>query len=171
MSLRNIELKARLRDRAHALEVCGSLGATAQGDIHQIDTYFNVPKGRLKLREATPGRTELVAYERSDTPGARGCDYHLAPADPTVKPLLGAALGIRIAVEKRRTLYLWHNVRIHLDQVNGLGDFIEFEAVLDETHDDADGQEKLAQLCEAFGLTDTDHQSLSYLELLENSKG
>ena len=164
--MRNIELKARLRDRDHALVVCHRIGANAQGDIHQIDTYFRVPSGRLKLREAEPGRTELVFYHRPDVAGPKGCDYALEPAQPTIKSMLSDALGVLTVVDKVRTLYLWENVRIHLDRVQDLGDFIEFEAVLDDTHDDADGHAKLARLIEDFGLTDDEHLEVSYLDLM-----
>jgi len=166
-ALRNIELKARLRNREAALRVCAELGAAPQGDIHQVDTYFAVPQGRLKLREA-PGRTELVQYFRPDVAGARGCDYQLAGVDATVKPLLAEALGIIAVVDKVRTLYLWHNVRIHVDRVSALGDFLEFEAVLDEAHHDDDGHQKLSMLTERFGLSPADLCPHSYLELSLN---
>ncbi len=162
---RNIELKAALPDRAMAEVVCARLGAALQGDIHQVDTYFHVPKGRLKLREAEPGRDELVFYLRPDVPGPKGCDYLLEAVNRSMKRFLAEALGVLAVVEKTRTLYLWHNVRIHLDRVDGLGDFIEFEAVLSEKHDDADGHRKLAELSEAFAIAETDLRECSYLEL------
>ena len=163
--MRNIELKARLRDRGHALGVCTELGAAPKGDIHQVDTYFVVPRGRLKLREAEPGRTELVFYERPDLPGPKGCDYRLEPATPGLKTVLAESLGVLAVVEKTRTLFLWENVRIHLDRVAELGDFVEFEAVLDATRNDADGHRKLDRLTAAFGLEPADHVPASYLEL------
>lgn len=163
--MRNIELKARLRDRDRALTVCTELGASAEGDIHQVDTYFKVPSGRLKLREASPGRTELVFYHRPDVTGPKGCDYDLETVQPSMKGFLANALGVLAVVDKVRTLYLWQNVRIHLDHVAGLGDFIEFEAVLDETYDDEDGHRKLAHLIAAFGLGEADHLTTSYLEM------
>lgn len=165
--MRNIELKARLRDRGRALAVCEVLGAAAQGDIHQVDTYFPVPQGRLKLREATPGRTELVHYHRPDVEGPKGCDYTLESVQPSIKALLRDALGLLAIVDKVRTLYLWENVRIHLDHVERLGDFIEFEAVLDDTHDDDDGHVKLQHLIAAFGIRDEDHLAVSYLDLVQ----
>lgn len=165
--MRNIELKARLRDRGRALAVCEALGARPQGDIHQVDTYFNVPNGRLKLREATPGRTELVHYHRPDVEGPKGCDYTLAPAQAEIRPLLRDALGILTVVDKVRTLYFWENVRIHLDRVEQLGDFIEFEAVLDATHDDADGHTKLQRLIAEFDICESDHLAYSYLDLMQ----
>ena len=164
--MRNIELKARLRDRGAAISTSERLGASPQGDIHQIDTYFNVPSGRLKLREAQPGRCELVFYHRPDVEGPKGCDYTLEPAAPSIKVLLADALGVLAVVDKVRTLYLWKNVRIHIDEVAGLGAFLEFEAVLDAMHDDADGKAKLDFLIREFGIQDADHLSVSYLDLV-----
>jgi predicted adenylyl cyclase CyaB len=170
--MRNIELKARLRDRAHAIAVCVALAAEAKGDLHQIDTYFRVPEGRLKLREAEPGRDELVYYRRPDVAGPKGCDYVLEPVRRSIKAFLAEALGVVAVVDKVRTLYLWRNVRIHLDQVAALGDFIEFEAVLCDGCDDADGYRKLEYLIGQFGIEAADHQECSYLELvLAQEKG
>ena len=166
MAGRNIELKARLHDRGHAVAVCESLGARLEGDIHQVDTYFSVPDGRFKLRASDPGDDYLVFYRRPDVGGIKGCDYVLEVVDRTIRGVLAAALGELATVEKVRTLYLWHNVRIHLDEVEELGAFIEFEAVLSSEYDDEDGKRKLAQLQEAFGLAPDDHFEQSYLELL-----
>ncbi|NIA14240.1 MAG: CYTH domain-containing protein [Nitrospiraceae bacterium] len=166
MAGRNIELKARLRDRDRAIAVCESLGARLEGDIHQVDTYFNVPDGRFKFRASDPGDDYLVFYRRPDVRGIKGCDYVLEAVDRSVRGVLAAALGELAVVEKVRTLYLWHNVRIHLDEVQVLGAFIEFEAVLSDEYDDKDGERKLAHLQEAFGLAPDDHFEQSYLELL-----
>lgn len=164
--MRNIELKARLRDRERALGVCRALGAVAQGDIRQKDTYFPVPGGRFKLRESDPGEDYLVFYRRPDAGAARGCDYDIAVVERGIGPVLAAALGTLAVVEKVRTLFLWENVRIHLDRVAGLGDFIEFEAVLSEQYDDEDGHRKVARLQEAFGIAPEDLVDTSYLELV-----
>lgn len=164
--MRNIEMKAILRDRGAALGVCVGLQASLQGDIHQVDTYFRVPEGRLKLREADPGRNELVFYRRPDVAGPKGCDYLLEPAGKSMKSFLAEALGVVAVVDKVRTLYLWENVRIHLDRVAGLGDFIEFEAVLSEACDDADGHRKLEYLIALFGILDEEHLECSYLEMM-----
>lgn len=164
--MRNIELKARKADLSLAGQVCEQLGARHAGDIRQVDTYFTVSHGRLKLREAQPGRVELVQYFREDRPEARGCDYLLYPATSELKPLLANALGVMAVVIKVRRLYLWENVRIHLDMVERLGGFIEFEAVLDEEHNDDDGHRKLEVLTEAFGLSRADICAQSYLDLV-----
>lgn len=164
--MRNIELKARLRNRDSALEACKALNAAYQGDIHQVDTYFHVPQGRLKLREADPGRDELVFYHRPDVPGPKGCDYILEPVNRSIKAFLTEALGVLAVVDKVRTLYLWENVRIHLDDVRELGAFIEFEAVLAGNYDDRDGYQKLQQLIHHFDLQNDDQMEGSYLELI-----
>jgi len=168
--MRNIELKARLRDRRAALAACEALGARPMGDIHQVDTYFQVRHGRLKLREAMPGHAELVHYHRADTAGPKGCDYTLERVEASIKTTLTAALGVVAVVDKVRTLYLWENVRIHLDAVAGLGDFIEFEAVLDAAHGEEDGFAKLELLIARFGILPEEHLGQSYLELVGGSR-
>lgn len=164
--MRNVELKARLRDRSAAERACQDLGAAYQGDIRQVDTYFHVPEGRLKLREKDPGDDELIAYRRPDAAEPRASEYHIARAGPGLREVLGEALGIVAVVDKVRSLWLWRNVRIHLDRVESLGDFLEFEAVLDDTHNDSDGHEKLAILRETFGIDDADVIPVSYANLV-----
>lgn len=163
---RNIELKARLHDREAAVAVCEGLGASFEGHIHQVDTYFRVAEGRFKLRESDPGDDYLVQYRRPDVPGAKGCDYTITVTPRSIRPVLAQALGVLAVVDKVRTLFLWENVRIHLDRVEKLGDFIEFEAVLDEEHDDADGEAKVARLRTAFGIEDDDILAPSYLDMV-----
>jgi predicted adenylyl cyclase CyaB len=165
--MRNIELKARCHDLAHATHVCEKIGARAHGDIHQTDTYFNVPAGRLKVRENQPGRTELIYYLRADNRHSKESDYDIVPATPELRAMLARALGVRAVVTKTRGLWLWHNVRIHLDNVEKLGAFIEFEAVLGDGFDDADGHAKVARLRAEFDIADTDLVACSYRELLD----
>ena len=169
--MRNIEIKARLRDWARANETCVRIGAESQGDIQQTDTYFDIPDGRLKLRECDPGEDYLVFYHRPDVAAVRGSDYHIEPAGASMGQLLKQALGVLGVVRKTRALWLWENVRIHLDRVENLGDFIEFEAVLSKDHDDADGFEKLTYLRDAFEIRDDDLETGSYSDLLLNAGG
>lgn len=166
MIRRNIELKARLHDVAEARAVCAGLGAEPQGELRQTDTYFRVPEGRLKLRASEPGEDYLVFYRRPDAAAAKGCDYEIQFVDRAAVGILGHALGVIAVVEKVRELHLWRNVRIHLDEVAGLGRFIEFEAVLAEGESDEDGHAKLAYLQEAFGIAVGDVEAVSYLELV-----
>jgi predicted adenylyl cyclase CyaB len=170
---RNIELKARLRDLASARDVAAAIATRRLDDEHQIDTYFHCPQGRLKLREIEGAGARLVAYLRPNDAGPKGSDYVLVPiADPAeLKRGLAATLGIRSVVDKRREIYLVDNVRIHLDEVSGLGAFLEFEAVLGpaddgRTIDDQAGHAQLAMLRRQFDLRDEDLLTGSYGEMI-----
>src|ERR1044071_549990 len=136
---RNIELKARCGDLIGAREVALRLGARDGGVQNQIDTYFNVSHGRLKLREIDGERAELISYDRADVACGRDSWYRIvAVVSPReLAESLGAACGVRGKVVKRRQIYLYHNVRIHLDTVEGLGTFVEFEAVMGAAEEDA----------------------------------
>ena len=127
---RNLEIKARDPDPALSLSRALALGAEDRGEITQRDTYFGRTAGRLKLREQSPGDAELIEYRRPDEAGPRASDYRLVPvSDPdALREALDAALGTLVVVEKRRRLLLWEGVRIHLDEVEGLGSFLELEA-------------------------------------------
>jgi homotetrameric cytidine deaminase len=129
---RNLEIKARDPDPARSLDRALAAGAEDRGEIAQRDTYFARATGRLKLREQTPGDTELIQYRRADEAGPRTSHYRRVPASEPLKEALEAALGTLVVVEKRRRLLLAGHVRIHLDRVDGLGDFIELEAVGDD---------------------------------------
>lgn len=169
---RNIELKARLRDAAAAHATARRLATVEPWIEWQTDTYFAASRGRLKLREICdaeqrPTAARLVAYSRPDDLQAKASDYRLldVPEPRQMKELLATALGVTVVVEKRRTIYLHHNVRIHLDEVAGLGAFLEFEAVLDERTDDAAGHAQLARLREEFKIVDGDLLARSYSDL------
>ena len=130
-ALRNLELKARDPDPRASLERALALGADDRGVIEQRDTYFSRARGRLKLREQRPGGAELIAYRRDDADEPRTSHYRLVPAAEPVglRQALDAALGTLVVVKKRRRLLVWEDVRIHLDEVDGLGAFLELEAV------------------------------------------
>jgi homotetrameric cytidine deaminase len=129
---RNVEIKARDADPAATLRRALALpGAEDEGELAQRDTYFGRVNGRLKLREQEPGGAWLIAYQRPDEEDARTSAYRLADvADAqATREALDAALGTKVVVSKRRRLLLWEGVRIHLDAVEGLGAFVELEAV------------------------------------------
>jgi cytidine deaminase len=129
--MRNIELKARDADPHRTLELALAIAEEDRGEIAQRDTYFAVARGRLKLREQEPGETELIHYRRADSAEPRESEYRIVPvADGrAVREVLDAALGIVVVVQKSRRLLLSQGVRIHLDEVEGLGSFVELEAV------------------------------------------
>jgi predicted adenylyl cyclase CyaB len=129
----NLEVKAYDPDPASTSAACARLGAEEAGVLHQRDTYFGVRSARLKLREhLEDGSAELVYYERPSTMGVRSSRYVRVPVVATeeVRALLSSALGVRGVVEKERRLFLHENVRIHLDDVDELGRFVELEGVL-----------------------------------------
>src|SRR5262249_20128818 len=146
----NLELKARYADLRSAAERLQTFGARVAGFEQQTDTYFRVPQGRLKLREINGQSAGLIWYERPDHTAVKSSRYYLVPiVEPALlKEALTAALCIRGVVEKRREIWLYENVRIHLDEVSGLGSFIEFEAVLSDSAEAATSQRLLDQLCE-----------------------
>jgi predicted adenylyl cyclase CyaB len=163
---RNLELKAKDRDPARSLQVCIELGAEDRGTLTQRDTYFGVPQGRLKLREEPDGAT-LIAYERPDLAGNKESRYRLVevPEPDGMRAALESALGIAVVVAKSRHLFLHENVRIHLDRVVGLGDFIEFEAVVAAGDDPTRFTAVLDDLRAGFGIRDVDPVRASYSDL------
>jgi adenylate cyclase len=165
--MQNIELKARLADYDAAFRVASAIATKRLGTQHQIDTYFHCQHGRLKLRQIDGLRAELVWYARPDQEGPKTSEYQLVPlSNPeTLKAALAAALGIRTIVEKRREIFLYHNVRIHLDDVVGLGRFLEFEAVLGPDVDQAAGLAQLDSLIRHFAVSPADLLANSYGEM------
>jgi homotetrameric cytidine deaminase len=165
---RNIELKARDPQPARTLELALGLGAEDRGEIAQTDTYFARARGRLKLREQRPGDAELIQYRRSDAPGARESEYRRVPAadGPALREALDAALGTLVVVEKRRRLLLHENVRIHIDEVERLGSFVELEAVAQPDADLSPGQEKVRGIQAELEVGDDALVAESYSDLL-----
>jgi adenylate cyclase class IV len=165
----NLEIKARYTELGAARAALGRLGARPAGGEVQIDTYYLVPNGRLKLREIEGQPAVLIWYDRPDRSEARLSTYHLVsvPDAPALKSALAAALEVRGEVHKRREIYLWHNVRIHLDEVAKLGSFVEFEAVLSSEEDQSMAADRLARLCQGLGIALVDQVASSYAELLE----
>jgi len=168
---RNIELKASDPDPDRSLQVSLEIGASDEGWLHQTDTYFRVPNGRLKLREEG-AIAQLISYERSDETVARESRYRLVPvSDPTgLKDALSDALDVLVVVEKYRHLLLWQGVRIHLDEVRGLGCFIEIEVVADPASDLSGEHRRATDLQDALAITPEQIVAFSYSdELLRSS--
>jgi homotetrameric cytidine deaminase len=168
---RNIEIKARDADPARTLERALGLGATDSGVISQRDTYFARAGGRLKLREQEPGEDELIEYRRADEAGARTSSYRRVPVANAaeLRAALDAALGTLVLVAKRRHLLLCDNVRIHLDEVEGLGSFLELEVVASEESDLASEQAQVAELRKRLEIGDAALIGHSYSDLLLDS--
>jgi predicted adenylyl cyclase CyaB len=165
---RNIELKARLHDLPAARLIAERWATAHLGVQQQTDTYFGCTVGRLKLREIEGQPPQLIDYMRPDEPGAKASDYRIVEfADAeTIRAVLTETLGILVVVVKRREIFLDHNVRIHLDEVQRLGSFLEFEAVLSDTVDAEAGQRQIVSLREQFVIADADLVRNSYSDML-----
>ena len=132
---KDVEIKARLT-KSQFQQVAGRAAELAERgplELEQCDTFFHSKSGRLKLREFADGSAELIHYHRDDQAGPKSSGYALIPCpDPTaLKAALAAANGIRGVVKKQRTVYFTGPTRIHLDRVEGLGDFLELEVVVE----------------------------------------
>ena len=130
---RNVEIKARLADPEATSRRAAAAADGPPTVLEQADTFFRVPAGRLKLRELGSGRAELIFYRRPDTPDPAASDFERIPVSdaPALGALLAAALGVAGVVRKRRTLYRVGRTRIHLDDVEGLGHFLELEVEME----------------------------------------
>jgi homotetrameric cytidine deaminase len=165
---RNVELKAHDAEPGRTLERALAAGAQDRGLIRQRDTYFRVPRGRLKLREEEPGGATLIAYERPDAAAERVSDYRLVPvSEPgALREALAAVNGVLAVVDKRRHLLMWDTVRIHLDGVSGLGTFVELEAVAEPGSDLSRERAQVAQLRELLDIRDDALREGSYADAL-----
>jgi predicted adenylyl cyclase CyaB len=166
----NMEIKARVHD-FDALRVrAAALSDTPVQIISQEDMFFNAPAGRLKLRVLAAERAQLIFYNRPDSSGPKRSDYHIyETVEPeALKHVLALALGIRGVVRKTRYLYLAGQTRIHLDDVNGLGQFLELEVVLRPQQAEADAQAFAADLMAKLGVADADLLEGAYMDLIEN---
>lgn len=125
----NIEIKAKCNYPEHIRQYLTNNGAEFKGTDPQTDTYFNVTKGRLKLREGNI-ENNLIYYERKNEPGAKESNFQLVKIEDAkvLKEVLTKSLGIKTIVKKKREIYFIKNVKFHIDEVDGLGSFMEIEA-------------------------------------------
>lgn len=171
---KNIEVKARCADLGRARGLAEAAGARFVRVEQQRDTFFPATHGRLKLRERrwSEGQVErvdaeLIGYVRTDVAGVRESNYTVVPVvDPAGLTLtLINAYGLRGVVAKRRELWMWQNVRIHLDEVAELGTFVEFEAVLGPDDTEAEGHSRVSHLLAALELGEI--VPVAYADLLK----
>ena len=169
---RNIEIKARSIDVDSQEHIASRLADSAPVLIEQEDTFFHVPRGRLKLRQFGDGTGELIEYDRPDSPEAKQSTYIRSPANEphSLKAALAAALGVRAVVKKRRMLFLTDQARIHLDEVEGLGWFIELEIVLRPDQSETEGQVIADRLMSELGVESSDLVAGAYVDLLANEE-
>jgi adenylate cyclase class IV len=127
---RNVEFKAELRDPNLAISIALALGARHVGTLDQTDTYYRVPSGRLKKRETVGEPTEWILYHRPDTTSAKLSEFTVYGEEEAAERFGTAPMPVWVVVKKMRELFLLDNVRIHLDAVEKLGNFLEFEALV-----------------------------------------
>ena len=166
----NIEIKAHARNFEEIKLRAERLSDTPVQVIPQQDTFFNTPQGRLKLR-VLADHAELIYYTRPDQDGPKRSDYHITRSnDPeNLKRVLELAYGVRGMVKKTRYLYLVGQTRVHLDDVDGLGQFMELEVVMRDGQSDADGHEIAEGLMSALGVERGDLIVGAYMDLLEKT--
>jgi predicted adenylyl cyclase CyaB len=164
----NIEIKAKVKNFNQLKERVKQISDTPVEVISQTDTFFHTTKGRLKLRQLAD-HGQLIYYERVNVPGPKQSHYFIAPThEPaSLTEVLTFALGVRGVVRKQRWLYWVGKTRIHLDRVEGLGDFLEFEVVLTDDDSPAEGERIAAELMQILEIEEADLVERAYMDLLE----
>ena len=168
----NIEIKAHARNFAEIKSRAENLSDTPVEAIPQEDIFFNVEHGRLKLRILAPDRGQLIYYTRPDQKGPKRSDYHIAETTDlnSLKRVLELAYGIRGVVKKTRYHYVVGQTRVHLDDVEGLGQFMELEVVLQEGQNDAEGQKIAEGLMASLGVERSDLLEGAYMDMIESNE-
>lgn len=169
MSFLNIEIKARCADPVRAEKILLAAGARFAGLDTQEDTYFQVPNGRLKLRRG-PIENNLIFYHRTNQEGPKASSFLLHPVQDssTLQAALENALGIKVVVRKNRKIFFLAHTKFHIDEVPGLGHFVEIEVSnlhhpqLEETQMQADCR----HFMEALGIEEKDLVAVSYSDML-----
>ncbi len=164
----NIEIKARCKNPAAIREYLESKKAFFNGVDEQVDTYFHTNKGRLKLREGMI-ENNLIYYERNNQAGPKSSAFNLARLEDSasVKDILTKSMGVKVVIRKKREIWYIDNVKFHIDDVPGLGSFVEIEAgnmITDLS------VEELRQQCDHYmqelGIRDSDLLQYSYSDML-----
>jgi len=163
-----IEIKARCKDASPIRQLLEERKADFKGVDHQIDTYFKVANGRMKLREGNIENT-LIFYNRPNQAGPKKSEviYYKPEPNTTLKPLLVAANEVLAVVDKQRSIYFIENVKFHIDEVKGLGSFIEIEAIDEQgVFTEVQLNEQCQHYLDLFGVMDTDLVDVSYSDLM-----
>jgi predicted adenylyl cyclase CyaB len=165
---RNVEIKARVSDLAALRHRAEAAGAVRTAELRQRDTFFPCAEGRLKLRDFGDGRGELIRYARPDAAGPKTSSYRLVPtADPeNLRAALSEALGVLVEVRKHRELWMAGRTRIHLDRVEGLGDFLELEVVLAPGEALSEGEAEAHELMRDLAVSPEDLVAGAYADLI-----
>ncbi|HYD58839.1 MAG TPA: class IV adenylate cyclase [Noviherbaspirillum sp.] len=169
---RNIEIKARIASVESLIPAATAIANQGPVEIIQDDTFFNCETGRLKLRAFANGEGELIFYRRADQAGPKESFYVRtpAPAPDSLRETLTLAYGQSGRVRKHRTLYIMGRTRIHLDRVEGLGDFLELEVVLEDHEAPEAGVREAHALMVQLGVRESQLVEAAYVDLLASSR-
>jgi len=165
---KNIEIKARIENFQGLKELVERLSDRSPEVLHQEDIFFEVQSGRLKLRLFSANHGELIFYQRQNRPEPKSSDYLLAETDDPValRAVLENALGVNGCVKKMRTLYYIGQTRVHLDEVEGLGRFVELEVVMRPGQSEEEGRRIAHDLIRQLGIREIDLIATAYIDLL-----
>ncbi|KIH60597.1 putative adenylyl cyclase CyaB [Ancylostoma duodenale] len=173
---RNVEIKAKVRDRQEIVRLAKELTGEEPTILKQHDIFYKSPQGRLKMRtveEKGVVRTELIWYNRPDVAGPKLCEYNKfdVPSDilSALQETLRCSMGIKGEVKKTRTLFIFERTRIHIDSVEGLGDFMELEVCLREDESTSDGQRVADEIRQKLGVLTEDLLEGAYMDMLNES--
>jgi predicted adenylyl cyclase CyaB len=168
---RNVEIKARSRDFQKQRLQAEALSTKPAEHLTQEDTFFTVPAGRLKLRIFEDGSGELIQYNRDDSAGPKESRYVFFRTQDAeaLKTVLAKALGVQAVVRKKRAVYFCRQTRIHLDQVDGLGAFVELEVVLEAGQDIQYGTAVAQDLMRKLGIAKGDLVPWAYVDLISGA--
>lgn len=169
--MHNVEFKAELRDPELARTICRGMSATFILDFGQVDTYYRVPTGRLKKRETDGESIEYIFYERANTPRPKLSHFVIMSEAQALARYGSEPLPEWLVVRKRRQLWLLGPTRIHLDSVENLGNYIEFESLVSNTNPVASAQEHVFRLRETFAPAMGEMIDCGYSDLLEREQG
>lgn len=165
----NLEVKAKIPNIEQGIAIANSLKLKFIEILNQVDTYFVVPKGRLKLREINDVDGELIYYERDEYSNHRQSKFEVYKTkDPSLlRLILEQAFGVQNIVSKKRYLYMFNDTRIHIDNVSNLGSFLEFEVPMNSVIIE-EPQATMQFLIQSFHLNETDFIKRSYLDLIQS---
>ncbi|KAI3366451.1 hypothetical protein L3Q82_000467 [Scortum barcoo] len=164
----NVEIKAKVSDPTSFAKKAAELSQSEGTIIRQHDTFFNCSQGRLKLRDFMNESGQLIFYERPDTDGPKLSRYSISPTNdpPSLRTVLSDALGVKGEVRKERRLFLIGQTRVHLDTVEGLGNYMELEVVMRPEQTVEEGQQVAEDLMEKLGVSKESLVTGAYMDLI-----
>jgi predicted adenylyl cyclase CyaB len=165
-----VEMKAKVDSLKPFQQKLQELSAKHVGAFHQVDTYYDIPQGRLKLRETEgENKAQLVYYERPDVQGPKQTQVFIIELTKpqNMKQFLSKVLRTKTVVDKQRAIYRIKGTQVHLDTVQNLGTYVEFERPTENTPEAAQkAQEILKKLMQTLGVKPETLIKRSYSDLI-----